>query len=340
MNSNYSKTVKFIVSSISAAALSVSLQAIADTTELKLVVETAPKDSPEGESLRRWGELMKKYSNGNIEPKYFYQNELGSQQGVFDLLVAGEVDGALNYPMTTYSKKVGVIYTPYMFTEWEDAYEAYQQGGWLSEILRDLYKDINLKFLGPRVEGFTGITTRGAYATNREEASDLGFTLRTMPVFPIPQTVEAMGYNTAAIDWSETYTALQTGVVDGNSNNIIYWDYIYLGDVMDYFTQTNHFFMTAVYSMNNEVFENLSEENKEAVLKASEEMVRRQFKKAKEDDEYYRQQAINDGIEYIKLSESEMNDYAKHVRETVWPQLDSVFGEEIMKVVRENASSL
>lgn len=339
----FNKESKFIFalgSFLVFTTMTTSTHVYAEAQEIKLVMGTAPKDSPHGESLREWGELIKEYSGGELNPKYFYQNELGGQQEVFDLLVAGEIDGVLDYPMTSYNKKIGVIYTPYMFTEWEDAFQAYKSGGWLSGILENVYQEINLKFLGPRVEGFTGITSRNNYAESREDALKLAYTLRTMPVFPIPQTVEAMGYNVASIDWSETYTALQTGVVDGNSNNIIYWDYVFLGDLMDYFTQTNHLFMTAVYSMNHEVFDGLSESNKQAVLRASDEMVKRQFDKAKKEDKHYQDAAVADGVKYIVLSEDKINSYANEVRRRVWPEIEGVLGKDIMNTVKENASEM
>lgn len=38
----------------------------------------------------------------------FYQNELCGHQEVFDLLMAGDVDLMLNWPMTTYDSRVSL----------------------------------------------------------------------------------------------------------------------------------------------------------------------------------------------------------------------------------------
>ncbi len=58
-------------------------------------------------------------------------------------------------------------------------------------------------------------------------------TLRAAPIFPFPETVQAMGYQTATIDWGEVYPAIQMGVVDGDAANVIYWDYEYFRDTID-----------------------------------------------------------------------------------------------------------
>ena len=62
--------------------------------------------------------------------------------------------------------------------------------------------------------------------------------------------MQALGYQTATIEWGEVYTALQTGVVDGDAGNIIYWDYQYFGDILDYFVRVKSNFITGVLTMN------------------------------------------------------------------------------------------
>jgi TRAP-type C4-dicarboxylate transport system substrate-binding protein len=90
-------------------------------TTLKMATDSGTKGSPAGDALKKWGELIEKKSNGELKVRVFYQNELGGQQEVFDLHVAGDVPLMLNWPMTSYDKRIGVIYTPYMTMSWEEA---------------------------------------------------------------------------------------------------------------------------------------------------------------------------------------------------------------------------
>lgn len=66
----------------------------------------------------------------------------------------------LNWPMTSYDRRIGVIYTPYMTLSWDEAFDAYSPGGWVNELLGDIYADIGLKFFGPWPEGFNGVASR------------------------------------------------------------------------------------------------------------------------------------------------------------------------------------
>ncbi|MGR7921587.1 C4-dicarboxylate ABC transporter substrate-binding protein [Zobellella denitrificans] len=324
-----------LASAITAACL-VSTGAQALT--LKLATDSGTQGSPAGDALKKWGELIEQKSGGDIETKVYYQNELGGQQEVFDLHVAGDVDVMLNWPMTSYDKRIGVIYTPYMTLSWDEALNAYSPGGWVNNLLGGVYEDIGLKFFGPWPEGFNGVGSRGKYALNIKDAE--GLKVRTMTVFPAPQTMQALGYQTAAIDWGEVYTALQTGVVDGEAGNVIYWDYEYFRDSLDYYVQTKHFFMTGVLSMNLDVWESMTEEQQKVVQEAAVEIMNEQFKAAKEQDEYYIKKAQEAGMKYFEPSEEQLREFARAAREKVWPLMDKEIGPEIMNAIRANATEL
>ncbi|HBM06694.1 C4-dicarboxylate ABC transporter substrate-binding protein [Pseudomonas sp. Choline-3u-10] len=329
-------TLKTLLAGAAASVLIMSTHAQALT--LKLATDSGTKGSPAGDALKKWGELIEQKSDGEIKAKVFYQNELGGQQEVFDLHVAGDVDLMLNWPMTSYDKRIGVIYTPYMTLSWDEALKAYSPGGWVNNMLGGIYSDIGLKFFGPWPEGFNGVASKGKYALNIADAN--GLKVRTMTVFPAPQTMQALGYQTAAIDWGEVYTALQTGVVDGEAGNVIYWDYEYFRDSLDYYVQTKHFFMTGILSANQDTWENMSEEEKKIVSDAAIEIMNEQFKAAKQQDDYYIAKAQEAGMKYFEPNEEQIREFAKAAREKVWPQMDKEVGPEIMDTIRKNASPL
>lgn len=329
-------TLKTLLAGAAASVLIMSTHAQALT--LKLATDSGTKGSPAGDALKKWGELIEQKSDGEIKAKVFYQNELGGQQEVFDLHVAGDVDLMLNWPMTSYDKRIGVIYTPYMTLSWDEALKAYSPGGWVNNMLGGIYSDIGLKFFGPWPEGFNGVASKGKYALNIADAN--GLKVRTMTVFPAPQTMQALGYQTAAIDWGEVYTALQTGVVDGEAGNVIYWDYEYFRDSLDYYVQTKHFFMTGILSANQDTWENMSEEEQKIVSDAAIEIMNEQFKAAKQQDDYYIAKAQEAGMKYFEPNEEQIREFAKAARGKVWPQMDKEVGPEIMDTIRKNASPL
>lgn len=322
---------------VGAFALALSTGAATAST-LKIAVDSGAKGSPSGNAIERWGNLIKEGTNGKIKTRLFYQNQLGGQQEVFDQHIAGDVQLMLNWPMTSYDKRIALIYTPYMFTSWEKALEAYQPDGWLNNLLDGVYKDNGLKFFGAWPEGFTGVSTKGKYALSTEEAADIK--LRVPPVFPIANTVEALGYQTASIDWGEVFTSIQTGIVDGDGTNIIFYSYEYFRDTLDYFVLTRQQFNTGVLSMTLDAWNRLSPEEQKVIQDSATIVASEQFQAAKNADDKVVQQWKDFGKEYIVPSDEQLRQMATTVREQVWSKMAEEIGSDLMSVVQNNAEKL
>jgi TRAP-type transport system periplasmic protein len=327
-----------IIGTVLLIALSLTISgAQAATVKLKLATADGSKGTPPGDSMELWAKMIEENSKGAIKVDVYFQGELGGQQEVFDQFVMGDIDLMLSWPMTTYDQRISVLYTPYMVLSWEDALAAYAPDGWLYKIIDNLFSDLGLKFLGSWPEGFNGVATRGKYATTIEGAR--GIKVRTPPAFPFAHVVQTLGYQTADIAWDELYTSIQTGVVDGDAANIIFWDYEYFRDVLNFYTHYEQQFMTAnlVASLNS--YNKLSKEHQTIVAEAAKVVMEKQFKEGRELDLSYRQKAIEHGIKYITLSKDERAAAVKAVRSAVWPEMEKVVGKPLMDQIRENAST-
>ncbi|WP_282095094.1 TRAP transporter substrate-binding protein DctP [Epibacterium ulvae] len=320
----------------STAALSMICTAAFAEIELKIATDSGTNDAPSGLAIAKWAERIEEGSNGEIDVKVFYQDELGSQLEVFDLFVAGEVDLMLSWPSTSYDKRIGVVNTPFMVASWEEASEAFGHGGWASEIMNEVFGGIGLSYLGAWPEGFAGVATRGTFATSIDNANDIK--VRVQPFFPIPNTMQALGYQTEALEWGEVFTSIQTGVVDGDSGNVIYWDYEYFGELLDYYVHTRHDFVTGNILANAEMMEGLSDEHKQLILDTSAQMMDERFANARAEDEANIARAVEGGMEYIEPSEEEVAAMKVAVREAVWPLMEEQIGSDIMEKIRAKAN--
>ncbi|PVH30857.1 TRAP transporter substrate-binding protein DctP [Pararhodobacter oceanensis] len=319
-----------------AAVLALLASQAAAQTTLRVATDSGPEGSPSGNAIARWAEMIEEGSDGDLEVRVFYQNQLGGQLEVFDLFVAGEVDLMLSWPSTSYDRRIGVLNAPYMVTSWEEALAAYQPGGWVNATLNDVFADLGITYFGAWPEGFAGVATRDRYAL--DIASAEGLNVRTPPFFPIPQTLQAMGYQTAAIDWSEVFTSIQTGVVDGDAGNVIYWDYEYFGEILDYYVRTKHIFVTGNLVANTGTMESLSDEHQALIRDAAVTIMEAQFVEARAEDERNVQIAIEGGMEYFEPSIEELRPMIEAVRAEVWPLMEADIGSEIVGQMRANAN--
>ena len=305
-------------------------------TVLKIATDSGAKGSDTGNTIEAWAHKIEERTNGDVSFQIFYQNELGGQQEVFDLLMAGDVDMMLNWPMTSYDKRVSILYTPYMFTNWEDGLKAYGPGGWLSNALTEIYTDLGLTFMGAWPEGFNGIGTKGGHAATIQDAA--AFKVRVPPVFPFAETVQALGYQTAAIDWGELYSSIQTGIVAGDAANIIFYDLTYFGDLLTDWTSTRAQLITGALTVNNESLEKLTPEQQQIVRDAAREVMEDRFAAAEAANKADAEKWKALGHAYVEPTDEQMAIMVGTVRDKVWPLMEPVLGADLMALVRENAS--
>ncbi|KJS43116.1 MAG: C4-dicarboxylate ABC transporter substrate-binding protein [Roseovarius sp. BRH_c41] len=328
----YHKTLVSVASLMTALAAPLSA---ADMT-LVLTSEAGDRDSVLGKAMQDWASMIQQNSNDRIEVNVFYQGELGGQQELFDQLVQGNVHMMITWPQTSYDQRIGVNYIPYLVLDWDDAISSFGKDGWVRDVIEPVYQDIGLKYFGPFPEGFGGIATKGRYATSFEDAQ--GLRVRSQPIFPLPQTVQAMGFQAVPIDWAEVYTSIQTGVVDGDSSNVIFWDYEYFRDQLDYFVQSSHNFSSYSLLMNGDTWEQLSDEDRKIIEDAAVAVIDKQFTEARAEDEKWIAAAQEVGMEYIVPTPEQKAAWVERVRAEVWPQVEDALGAEIMDTVRANAS--
>lgn len=338
---NFMKNLTRILSLILLTALVFHVSATNDFAEAKkiklsLALESGDKTSQAGQNMQLWSKLIKERSDGRIRVNVFYQGELGGQQELFDQLVKGNIDMMLTWPQTSYDKSLGINHIPYLVLDWEDALVSFGADGWLKKLIDPVFGKMGLKYFGPYPEGFGGIATKKRYATSNEAAQ--GLKVRSQPIFPLPQTIKAMGFQPVPIDWNEVYTSIQTGVVDGDSSNVIYWDYEYFRDQLDYFVHSGHNFSSYALLMNSGSWDMLSAEDQKIIEDAAQEVIKKQFVEAKAVDEKWIKAAQEAGIEYIVPTSEEKAAWVSHVRAEVWPEIEKELGKEVMDAVRANAT--
>jgi tripartite ATP-independent transporter DctP family solute receptor len=93
-----------------------------------------------------------------------------------------------------------------------------------------------------------------------------GLKIRVMETPLFVTMVEALGANPTPIAWTECYTALQSGVVDGEENPISTINFAKFQEVQKYLTLDGHVYGVDWFVMNNEFFESLPEDLQYIIL--------------------------------------------------------------------------
>jgi tripartite ATP-independent transporter DctP family solute receptor len=210
---------------VATAALGLSLLpglARAETVKLKLA-HVAPPTSSFQSAADRMNATLKTVSGGTMEIEIVPGGALGSLVQLWAQLRAGTLDmhlidiGAMT-PMKE-ARSFTVILMPYVFRDTEH-YRRFVQSDLFREMMGEVESGAGIKYLG-----YLGDRPPRALTTSRTPVRTIddikGLKIRTPEVAAITETFKAFGGNPTPIKASEIYTALQTGLVDGQENGIV-----------------------------------------------------------------------------------------------------------------------
>ncbi|MDH3695392.1 MAG: DctP family TRAP transporter solute-binding subunit, partial [Gammaproteobacteria bacterium] len=216
--------------------------------------------------------LVESASGGAIEVKLFPNGQLGKDNEVIQQVRDGIVESTISsaggiaqhYPL------VGVFDIPFAFPNIAVANRVIdQRSEFGKKFTSDLEAKTGLKVLGMIDSGgFFAFSNSKRPIKTVEDMQDLR--IRTMTL-PTHQTlVSSLGGKPTPLPWAEVYTALQTGVADGQMNPIPIIAFAKFDEVQKYLSITNHVITPYIWTMNQDFYNGLSPKHRDIVDWASE----------------------------------------------------------------------
>jgi len=215
-------------------------------------------DNPSGAAVVVFKNLVESGTNGEITVEIFPNGQLGKDAEVVQQVKAGIIQmgvhsvGAVGsvYPM------ISVLDIPFAFPNIASTY-AVLDGPFGQKMSEDIFAKTGIKALGfSDSGGFFQFTNSKHPIKTLEDMK--GLKIRTMGLETHKQVVSSLGGQPAAIAWSEVYTALQTGVADGQMNPVPIVEFAKLYEVQKYLTISNHLFAPHVWLMNADFYNSLT----------------------------------------------------------------------------------
>ena len=212
-------------------------------------------------------------SEGAIQVDIFPANTMGGETDYVEGIIAGTIDMGLFTPsvLQAWCSEAGLFDLPFMINDFETAY-----GVWESDIcdpLKEQMKSIGMEPYGACALGARMLTNNVRPVVTPEDVK--GLTLRTMIAQVPVETWELLGANVVSMNIGEVFSALQTGVVDGQENPINAIRANNFQEVQKYISLTGHTFSMHLLPLSSATASRLTEEQleivKEGILFASEE---------------------------------------------------------------------
>ena len=143
------------------------------------------------------------------------------------------------------------------------------------------------------------------------------------------------------MSWSELYTALDRGTVEGQENPIFFIGDASFHEVQDYMTLSNHNNYVAMTTVNTDWYEGLNDEMKTMVDETTQEMQEWVFEEQKKQNEEYLQTIKEDTenpTEIVELTDEQrqmFKDKAMPVRDYYRNEVSTVDGQILDKLQEE-----
>ncbi|HEX77552.1 MAG TPA: DctP protein [Dehalococcoidia bacterium] len=279
-------------------------------------------------------------SNGRIVIDVFSGDELGDWFTVYRGVMRGVIDMALNPIPTEYDPRLRVKWMPYLVKDYEEAKRAYSPDGFLYRIFARLLEQQGVKGLAVWAQGLTGVSLKVEPPSPGDPDVPKGLRVRV----PLNKAFELgwqrLGYDTIYVPLAETYTALYTGVLDGQTGSGPYQTYTRYRDVQGCYIQYNDYLDAWWFIMNLGLWHSLSREDQRIVQDACLEQSELRFERAAQEDAIYLDKLRAAGIKVIILSEEELERCAAAIRQDVWPQLEELIGKPLLNELRAGLAAL
>ena len=307
---------------------------------------TAPSDNPDkmvlryastsadlnGQAYLRAARLflqtLKEELGDQIEIQYYMNSTFG---GTADAVLGGLQNNTFeltDWPLGSFAEFTNAyqpLDVPYLVTNNEESYELLT--GPAGDLMTE--KCIAETGLKPLYYGIIGMRQMTNSVHEIKTPADLqGLKIRAQDNTVQLKGLSAFGCSVSTMSFSEVFTSLQQGVIDGQENPIeTIYNFQYF-DVQDYITLTNHLCTAGGVYCNNAWYESLSDEFKAAFDKAAETAQAYSIEELNRSESGVLEE-LAQKMQVTELTDEELAEF-QTVAKTAWPELVEEIGSDYM----------
>lgn len=244
----------------------------ADASEKKQIVLDLSIPEPEGAKFdvaaKAFKDELEELTDDQLTVKIHYNNSLGGEREVFELMGMGSLDMAVQSagPMGNWVSEFNMFDLPFLFDNLEHA-RAVLDGEIGDELAQKFETETNVKVLGWVENGFVA-TSSNKPINSVEDVK--GLKVRVQENELQIDAWKAYGADATPMAWTEVFTGLQQGVIDGHSNSLATIQTSKIFEVQSHVALLGDRYSPGPISISKKTFDSLTPEQQEAVIKAAE----------------------------------------------------------------------
>ncbi len=225
-----------------------------------------PEDTVSGKYVGLWADEVTAKTGGRISFEIYPSGQLGTLVEMIEACDLHTLDITFNDPslMVTYLPEIALLSQPMLIKDYGHM-DAVVQGDVGKELASRLEENTNMHVLGWVRNGFRNIISTKPL---NSLADCKGFIIRSPESDIYIDTFSLLGMTPTPIPYSDIYTAMQTGVVEGcdtSFENFILASFYELGK---YVLESNHMAASMSLIINKDIWESIPEEDQKIMEEA------------------------------------------------------------------------
>jgi len=294
------------------------------------MAQVHPVESDYDIRAKAFAREVKEKTNGRIDITVYSGGVLGDWTENTEMVMRGAIEMALTPVAPTYDPRLNIAYyLPYVAETYEKARKAYTREGFLFKMVTELMEPLNIKGLAVFPVGASGCTLREVPPSPGDPDVPKKMKIRVMPLRLCELTWKRLGYIPTAIPYAETYSAIQTGVADGEMGGPPFQGFQFR-DIQKCWIQYNDYFETWWFYMHKKLWDELTPGDQKIIIEAADKQVKGRWEYMIKEDDQYRKEMEKAGLKVITLSDQELEKCANVIRKDVWPEMEKLVGKAIM----------
>jgi tripartite ATP-independent transporter DctP family solute receptor len=275
-------------------------------------------------------------SKGQIQVELYPSGQLGKIEEAMEMLRSGAIQMYINSPqyLAKWYPEIQVTSLPYLFDAPEAADRALD-GPFGGELRAKVEEKTEFVIMGYEEFGFKHVFNRKRPVKTMDDLKGLKLRVIASPV--TIKTFQSLGASPVGMAYSEVYSSIQSGVIDGAELPFAVVRAAKMYEVAKYMSTTGHFFELALVVGSKAFLNGLPPESRKVVTEAAQNMATAARRMSRASQATARTFMVSRGMEITELPPAEiakMRTAVAPVYDWARQQWGDAYVEKVLKAVR------
>lgn len=289
-----------------------------------------PRDTEGAAAAFRFADKVKAQTKGRVDITVYADSVLGGWDATNEMIIRGDIETMFEALDDSFDPRIAVgYYIPFVFNDYNTAAKFWATDGLVYNLLNGIVNDLNYRVLGAWNAGAGGLTLKSVPPSPFDPDVPKKVKIRTMALTASRLTFERLGYLVTTMPFGEVFTAIQTGIVEGQQGGGTMQAYIFR-DVNKVYLDYRDYIEPVWFAANNKHWAKLTVEDQGILTSIAQEEQNLQFTAAKAMDEKYMKMLKDYGWTVLIPTDAEWKKMSTAIFKDVWPKLVPQIGKGIV----------